>query len=115
MISSTACVGISKDTAGIFIPNVFSPNGDGVNDNFEVRIKNAELELFEIYDRWGVAIIKNEELKINSDGIISWTGRTTSGIECRAGTYFYVIKIKMDEKFSKEGIKEYKGFITLLK
>ena len=106
---------LPQDTAGIFIPNVFSPNGDGVNDMFEVRIKNAEFELFEIYDRWGVAIIKNEELKINSDGIISWTGRTTSGIECSSGTYFYVVKIKLDEKYSKEGIKEYKGFITLLK
>lgn len=106
---------LPQDTAGIFILNVFSPNGDGVNDMFEVRIKNAELELFEIYDRWGVVIIKNEELKINSNGLISWSGRTTSGIECSAGTYFYVIKIKVDEKYSKEGIKEYKGFITLVR
>jgi len=106
---------LAQDTAGIFIPNVFSPNGDGINDVFEVKLKNAELELFEIYDRWGVVIIKNEELKINSNGLISWSGRATSGIECSAGTYFYVIKIKLDSAYSKEGTKEFKGFITLVR
>ena len=106
---------LPQDTAGIFIPNVFSPNGDGMNDVFEIKIKNASVEVFEIYNRWGVIIIKNEELKINSNGILSWSGRTTSGMECSDGTYFYVIKINLDEKYSKDKTKEYKGFITLVR
>lgn len=106
---------LPQDTAGVFIPNVFSPNGDGINDLFEVKIKNASVEVFEIYDRWGVQIIKSGELKITNGGIINWSGRTTSGIECSDGTYFYIIKIKLDEKYNKEGIKEYKGFVTLMR
>lgn len=109
---------LPKDTAGIFIPNVFSPNGDGMNDVFEIKIKNADLELFEIYDRWGVQVSSALDLTKNAAIDItyySWAGRTTSGMECSDGTYFYVIKIRLDEKYSKDRTKEYKGFITLVR
>lgn len=105
---------LPQDTAGIFIPNVFSPNGDEINDLFEVKIKNASVELFEIYDRWGVVVFKSEIKNISSETIY-WEGRTISGMECSDGTYFYVIQIKLDEKYSKEKTKEYKGFITLVR
>lgn len=105
---------LPQDTAGIFIPNVFSPNNDNINDLFEVKTKNASIELFEIYDRWGVIVFKSEIKNLTSE-IISWAGRTTSGMECNAGTYFYVIKIKLDENYSKVKTKEYKGFITLVR
>lgn len=40
---------------GIYVPNAFSPNGDGVNDLFEVYIHYPEYKLvsFALYDRWG--------------------------------------------------------------
>lgn len=109
---------LPQDTAGIFIPNVFSPNGDGVNDNYELKIKNAELEVYEMYNRWGVMVSTALDLTKSNIGNVThftWTGRTTSGIECSAGTYFYVIKVKLDSAFSKEGTKEFKGFVTLVK
>jgi gliding motility-associated-like protein len=106
---------LPQDTAGIFIPNVFSPNGDGANDNYEIKIKNATLETFEMYDRWGVLVSTALDLTKTGVTSYSWSGRTTSGIECSAGTYFYVIKVKLDSAYSKEGTKEYKGFVTLVR
>lgn len=68
-----------------------------------------------MYDRWGVLV--SSALDLTKTGITSysWSGRTTSGIECSAGTYFYVIKVKLDSAYSKDGTKEFKGFVTLVR
>lgn len=90
------------------IPNIFTPNGDGVNDVLDVKIGNTEVQYFEIYNRWGVLIFKSNITNLTSK-IITWSGRTTSGIECSDGVYYYVVKAK--EKNGKE--LNQKGFITL--
>lgn len=68
-----------------------------------------------MYDRWGVLV--STALNLTKTGVTSysWSGRITSGIECCAGTYFYFIKVKLDRAYSKEGNKEFKGFVTLVK
>jgi gliding motility-associated-like protein len=116
--TSLTIVVLPQDTAGIFIPNVFSPNGDGVNDMLDLRCKNLDVEFLEIYDRWGVLVSTALDLTKSNVGNLThfnWSGRTTSGIECSAGTYFYVIKVKLDSAYSKEGTKEFKGFVTLVR
>ncbi len=102
---------LPEDTSGVFIPNVFSPNNDGLNDILEVKIQNAELESFEIYDRWGIAVMKSASLKIQDFQTVAWDGRTTSGVSCSEGTYFYILIMK-DKKGNN---KEYKGFVTLVR
>ena len=97
----------------VSIPNVFSPNGDGINDVFEVKYKNAGIQEFVIYNRWGVKIYEGKNLSsINSTLInfVSWDGRTTSGNVCEDGTYFYVIILNGHQN---ENIS-YKGFLQLL-
>jgi gliding motility-associated-like protein len=105
---------LPQDTSGVFIPNVFSPNGDGINDTFEIKYEHAEEISMTIYDRWGKEVFIKELKNVNT-GIISWNGKNASGIECAAVTYFYIVTIKADKKYSKIPNKEYKGFLSLLR
>jgi len=82
----------------LFIPNVFSPNGDGINDLFRIEGLQEEDEV-SIYNRWGTKVY---ELANINDG---WDGRTTAGEKCSTGVYFYYIKRKKNENK--------KGFIHL--
>ena len=56
--------------ASIYIPNAFSPNGDGINDVFKIRatgiLKNMHLE---IYDRWGHKVFSSDNINDGWDGI----------------------------------------------
>ncbi len=72
-----------------YIPNAFSPNGDGLNDNFNPIIKCGSLETkfrISIYNRWGQRIFDAQTMTKTWDG-------TFNGKPCDAGTYFYVIEI----------------------
>jgi gliding motility-associated-like protein len=55
----------------VFVPNIFSPNGDGFNDNLQVygpRLFNYQIE---IYDRWGKRVFRSNEQKDYWDGTIN--------------------------------------------
>lgn len=88
----------------IEIPNVFSPNNDGINDYFiPSNIKNIDGIDISIINRWG-NIVHNEV-----GDSFSWNGYN-NGIKCTNGVYFYKIKITSilgEELF-------YQGFLTLL-
>jgi gliding motility-associated-like protein len=100
---------IKVEVPSVFsIPNVFTPNGDGINDFF--FLKTASLETIDayIYDRWGRMVFKTEG---STTGNISWDGKNPSGKDCPDGTYFYIIKAK-----GKDG-KDYdqKGNLSLFR
>jgi gliding motility-associated-like protein len=89
------------------VPNVFTPNGDNVNDLFFLKTSNlAEIKII-IYDRWGHIVFDSE----STNGNISWDGKYNSGKEAAEGTYFYLIKAtgKDNTTFDK------KGTLTLLR
>jgi gliding motility-associated-like protein len=69
------------------IPNVFTPNGDGVNDFFFLKATNLTTIKAKIMDRWGHLVFENT----SSTGNILWDGKNQYGKEAAAGTYFYVI------------------------
>jgi hypothetical protein len=71
----------SPDDYGIYIPNVFSPNGDGINDTFEVYAVGYHLQSIEIYNRWG--------------GLVS-AGKTWTGDNCEQGNYAAKVTILID-------------------
>lgn len=52
----------------IFVPNIFSPNGDGINDILFVRGKGVEKLKFFIYDRWGEKVFETTSLDVGWDG-----------------------------------------------
>lgn len=84
------------------IPNLFTPNGDGTNDTFEIR----GLDLFAqndlvIVNRWGNEVFKATGYQNN------WTGEGLN-----EGTYYYVLRVK--ENAGSEW-QVFKGFVTLAK
>lgn len=72
------------------VPNVFTPNNDGVNDNFTLLTTNLTEITFTVFDRWGV---KMYDVKSES-GNVSWDGKNFGGKEVPVGTYFYILKAK---------------------
>lgn len=92
----------------ITIPNVFTPNGDGINDFFfprELLSKGMTKFNMNIYNRWGQLIFTGNAL----DGR-GWDGRF-NGAEQPVGVYVYVI----DAEFKDGQIENHKGNVTLLR
>lgn len=89
------------DYFNISFPNVFSPNNDGVNDQFGIvsQVNLSDCLSITIYDRWGIEIFSSESNDFR------WDGTTTSGLAVVPGTYFYVIILNNIE---------YNGQITLV-
>ena len=52
----------------IYLPNVFSPNGDGENDILYVRGKGIEMMTLTIYNRWGNKVFETNDMKTGWDG-----------------------------------------------
>jgi gliding motility-associated-like protein len=83
------------------IPNVFTPNGDGSNDVFFLKVANLTEINAMIFDRWG-----NKVYEVNSStGNIAWDGKSLQGKECPDGTYFYIVKAsgKDDKNYEQKG------------
>lgn len=83
------------------IPNVFTPNGDQVNDFFFFKTSNLEHITLLIYDRWG-----NKVVEMNSDsGNVIWDGKNQQSKDMSEGTYFYVVKAsgKDGQTYNKTG------------
>ena len=89
---------------GIQIPNVFTPNGDGKNDFFDIRASGMTQFHLQIYNRWGALLFESESPSVK------WDGRTLSGEQADDGTYFYILNAKSESKdYSNH------GYITLLR
>lgn len=110
---SGACTGTDQFTIlvqdcgwELELPNVFSPNGDQVNDFF-VPIKQSSVlvERFEIYNRWGNLIFSS------SDHVISWDGKDQAGNLSTEGVYFYKLTFTDGLQVSNE----LQGFLHLMK
>lgn len=71
----------------LFLPNIFTPNGDGIHDQFKIELKNSEIFELSIWDRWGNLLFetKNPEML--------WTGEV-KGKPVEEGVYFYVLKTR---------------------
>lgn len=88
----------------IYIPNAFSPNGDGQNDILFVRSNTIRELDFRIYNRWG------EEVFVSSDLHTGWDGKHR-GDACETGVFVYALRAKM-----KNGSEVRRnGNITLLR
>jgi gliding motility-associated-like protein len=69
------------------IPNVFTPNGDGLNDSFIFPPLYTKCFHVKIYNRWGNLIYEG------SDPLKGWDGRVTpSGKPASDGVYYYILK-----------------------
>jgi gliding motility-associated-like protein len=94
----------------LFVPNVFSPNGDGINDLLEIGL-GCEYEYlpshFEVYDRWGNLVFETDQFLVNKwDGIYK-------GKPAQMGTYTWFLTYElMYEDLSRTILEE--GGVTIV-
>jgi gliding motility-associated-like protein len=73
------------DPRSIFVPNTFTPNNDGQNDNLYVRSKTlSHLEYVRIYNRWGAIVYESKDINEGWDG-------TIAGLPSPQGVYVYQV------------------------
>ncbi|MFI5148087.1 MAG: gliding motility-associated C-terminal domain-containing protein [Bacteroidia bacterium] len=89
--SDTLRIHVTDLPSWIQVPNIFTPNGDGDNDEWAVRYQGISSFDAKIYDRWGVMM---SELFAPGQG---WDGRTSGGAQAVNGTYYYIITAKGDD------------------
>jgi gliding motility-associated-like protein len=96
----------------VYIPNVFSPNGDGRNDFFAIYGGDAVriIKEMRVFNRWGNQLYEGFNLSLNNNGNPMWDG-TFRGQELDPDVYTFYALIEFVD--GKEII--YKGDITLLK
>lgn len=90
----------------IYIPNAFTPNGDGKNDFFFATAYDiTDMQLF-IFNRWGTKILDVHSLNA------AWNGKTNNtGEDCASDVYIYKINITDNEKKPHE----YVGHVSLVR
>jgi gliding motility-associated-like protein len=107
--SNSVCWDTTSQVIAVYelkIPNVFTPNGDEINDVFAVQSVGISKIEGEIYDRWGTKVYTWSS---QND---AWTGRSRfTELNCSAGTYYYIIKVT---DFTGKVINR-KGFILLVR
>ena len=90
---------------GMKMPNAFSPNGDGRNDEFKIANYGYQgVEVFRIFDRWGRVVFET------IDGTRGWNG-TVKGVPAPAGSYIYHIRLRLQDG----SLQELKGDLTLIR
>ena len=96
--------------ANIFIPNTFSPNGDGMNDVFYARGKGLfTVKMLKIFNRWGEVVFSKDNFAPN-DASQGWDG-TYKGAKLSSDVYIYTMEIICDNS----QIIPVKGNVTLLR
>jgi len=76
----SASVYIDVAACDYYIPNAFTPNGDGFNDNFGVRGSGFKTFNLRIYDRWGNRVFDTKEQNEQWDGTIRKQTRANEGV-----------------------------------
>ena len=93
---------IIAETLEVTIPNTFTPNGDGVNDTWNIKnLDNYPNCAVNIYDRWGQKVFTS----IGYGN--AWDGRY-KGLPLPVGTYYYVISLE-------NGLKPLSGYVAIIR
>lgn len=102
--SITECLVISNNYT-LYIPDAFSPNGDGMNDVFQPKGGAIAEFQMDIFDRWGTMLYSTKDINKG------WDGSTGGGLILQADTYVYLINVT--DNFKKT--HSYMGKVTLIK
>ncbi len=90
----------------VYLPNIFSPNDDGQNDEFCLyATERCEQFVLRVYDRWGELLFESQQANPCWDG--NYRGRSMS-----TGVYIWIVEFHSDRTFSREILK---GSVTLLR
>lgn len=104
--SAILAIRVGENT-DFFVPNIFSPNGDGVNDVFKPELGKNNINDYSltVLNRWGDVVFKS------FDPSIGWDGSNRKGKSAPIGVYVYQILFSVDS----EATKVVKGSVTLIR
>ena len=88
----------------VFVPNTFTPNGDGRNDVLYARSAFVTELYFTVYDRWGQQVFATNDINKGWDGIFN-------GKPCNPDVFGYYLTFKCND--GRESFK--KGNVTLIR
>ncbi|MEM9546124.1 MAG: gliding motility-associated C-terminal domain-containing protein [Bacteroidota bacterium] len=102
---------VDKSSITLHVPNIFSPDGNRINDTFSFIPTGAlqSVEVFEIYDRWGNLMFQDTPL-FNFHNYEGWDG-TKDGKEVTQGVYGY----RISATFLDGSTKDFIGDLTLIR
>lgn len=107
LTASSLCTSTKTRTLAIadtiIVPNVFSPDGDGINDTWSIKSNGKDKLTVKIYTRAGALVYEENA------AIILWDGKTVDGKNLISGVYYYVVD--RDDKI----LPTQKGFFYLLR
>jgi gliding motility-associated-like protein len=104
--NTTCKLVVVNDEFRIYVPNAFSPNGDGMNDIFLPIISGYEIESFKMYifNRWGEVVFETALAEVGWDG-------TFKAFNAKQDVYVWRIEVK--DAVTREK-KQFHGHVTLL-
>lgn len=107
---TNGCVSTYVDTievinSELYIPNVFSPNGDNINEEFNVQGEGITAINGSITNRWG------HELATWNSITKGWNGSSSDGEKVPAGVYFYIIQLN----YANGTVKKLNGHVTVVR
>jgi gliding motility-associated-like protein len=111
IISGSFTINVIVDIADIYVPNVFSPNGDNINDDFAPVFKIPEktrILIFQIFDRWGNLIY--ERTNGAFEETFGWDGSVDQE-KMNPGVYTYIIQFVGEDGQAKWKL----GDVTLIR
>lgn len=129
-ISETFC---NDNCPNFLMPNVFSPNGDGVND-FLTPFYSGELIgrtidgfsnldcprfvkdiQFTVFNRAGASIFTYDSFENENNFLINWDGRTASGGDVPEGAYFYTAEVTFERLNPEDELEVYNGWVQIIR
>ncbi|MBN8782799.1 MAG: gliding motility-associated C-terminal domain-containing protein [Terrimonas ferruginea] len=98
------------NNGNLFVPNTFSPNGNGMNEVFYPRGKGLQkIRSFRVFNRWGELVFEAQNFNAN-DAAAGWDG-TYRGKKLAPDVFVYSIEVVCENN----EILSYKGDVTLLR
>ena len=96
----------------LYVPNAFSPNGDGLNDLLVVHANRNQIQRvvrIQIFNRWGLLIHEDQDFLPN-EGRRGWDGRY-KGVDLLPGVFTYLVSVELVDG----QLQMRKGEVTLMR
>ena len=94
--TATVNVIVNKENIKMYLPNIFSPNKDGINETFFPMTDGIVVQLIEemvVFDRWGAVVFEAKNF-MPDESSIGWDG-TINGLNSESGVFSYYVKARI--------------------
>ncbi|RDV15796.1 gliding motility-associated C-terminal domain-containing protein [Pontibacter diazotrophicus] len=109
---------VCKDNCISFLlPNIITPNGDGMNDVFRPDRRTAFIRSmhFRVFNRWGVQVYERRAQSGGDDLYINWAGVDNDGNRLTDGTYYYEAEVEFHTLDPSQARATYKGWVEIVR